>query len=79
MTTAWMWLDDYKLHGLTIDLENGTMRWHDAVGCHCADEEYFDQPITDYKQNGPPPMIGLIPEDIEQEITLTITAAGFTP
>jgi hypothetical protein len=70
--TTWMWLDGYDVRGVSFDLESGRLQWHDVVGCHCTDEEFLEQSLADYRQDGPPPAIGLVPADTAAEIEETL-------
>lgn len=76
LTTAWMWLAGDELRGLSLDLATASLRWHDAVGCHCADEEYEDQSLADYRQAGPPPWVGPLPADIASEVEAAVAYAA---
>jgi hypothetical protein len=71
--TTWMWLDGYDVRGVSFDLESGRLQWYDVVGCHCTDEEFLEQSLVAYSQNGPPPGIGLVPADTAAEIDNTIS------
>jgi hypothetical protein len=67
-----MWLDGYDVRGVSFDQESGRFQWYDVAGCHCTDEEFLEQNLADFRQDGPPPAIGLVPADIAAEIDETL-------
>ena len=71
--TTWMWLDGYEVRGVSFDLDSGRLQWYDVVGCHCTDEEFLDQTLAAYRQEGGPAGIGLVPEDVTAEIEKAIS------
>jgi hypothetical protein len=72
MNTAWMWLDGSDVRGLSIDLETQTLRWFDVVGWYCSDEDYIDQVPENYRQDGAPPYVGLLPAEVAAEIDIAL-------
>ncbi len=77
--TTWMWLDGYEVRGVSFDPASGRFQWYGLVGCHCTDEEFLDQSLVAYQQEGAPPGIGLVPADIAAEIETTIAYFLKTP
>jgi len=72
MTTSWTWLDNGEIRALNLDVAAGVLRWYDQIGCHCADDDYWPQTVSDFRQNGNPPLIGDLPEDVSAELGETL-------
>lgn len=68
LTTAWTWLDDEEIRGLSVDLDTGTLHWFDQIGCHCTDEDFLPQTTKSFRQYGCPPLIGDLPADVGIEL-----------
>jgi hypothetical protein len=53
--TAWMWVDEGSVYGLSIDVETRTLRWFVNAGCLCDhDDSTVDQSPADYLLRGVP-------------------------
>ena len=76
LTTAWTWLDNEEIRGLTLDVDTGTLRWYDQIGCHCTDEEFWPQSLAEFRQQGAPPLISELPADVAAELDEIIVLIG---
>ncbi len=76
LTTAWTWLDNEEIRGLTLDVDTGTLRWYDQIGCHCTDEEFWPQSLAEFRQQGTPPLISELPADVAAELDEIIVLIG---
>ena len=72
MTMAWNWLLDDEIRALVVDVDARALHWYDQIGCHCTDEDYLVQSLGDYQQDGPPPFIGPLPEDVAAELAVVL-------
>lgn len=53
--TAWMWVNEGNVYGLSIDLETRTLRWFVNAGCLCDhDDSTIDQRPADFLARGVP-------------------------
>ncbi|HSM57681.1 MAG TPA: hypothetical protein VK879_16125 [Candidatus Sulfomarinibacteraceae bacterium] len=66
--TAWMWLDNDQLRGLFLDVEAERLTWVWQAGCHCADEDEIVQSVETFYREGPPALMGSVPEDVVAQI-----------
>jgi hypothetical protein len=66
--TAWMWLSGADLRGLSLDRDEGTLAWIWQAGCHCADEDEIVQTAGEFLRDGPPSLMGPLPNDVAAEL-----------
>lgn len=71
-TTAWMWLDNGEVRGLSIDVDAKELWWQSRLGCHCGDEDAYVQPLDAYRQHGAPAVVGRLPDDIDEEVRAVV-------
>ena len=79
MTTAWNWLLDEDIPALIVDVDAGMLNWFDQVGCHCTDEDFLSQSLIDFQREGPPAMIGPLPEDVAEELAQSLRLIKQSP
>lgn len=70
--TAWMWLANEQLRGLFWEVEQGVLTWVWQAGCHCADEDEIVQSVEAFRNEGPPPLMEPIPDDVAAEIEAAV-------
>ena len=68
LTTSWTGLDDDEIRGLTVDIDSGSLRWYDQIGCHCTDEDFWLQTMQEFRQDGSPLLMGDLPGDVAAEL-----------
>lgn len=71
--TAWMWVENDTVFGVTLDVRRGQLLWQDQIGCHCAGEDDFRQSAESYRSHGAPPQFSPPPADIAAEIADALT------
>ncbi len=73
LTTSWMWPIDGGINALRIDVDRKLLKWSDAIGCACSDDDLsIAQTIAEFQTGGAPPNIQLIPDDVLEEINSTL-------
>lgn len=73
--TAWMWLSGDDLRGLSLDRDEGLLAWIWQAGCHCADEDEIVQTAGEFLRDGPPSLMGPLPEDVNHELRQVLAAS----
>ncbi len=77
LTTSWMWPIDDGINALRIDIDRKMMKWYDAIGCACSDDDLsIVQTIVEFQTSGAPNNIQLIPDDVLEEINSTLNTLG---
>ena len=73
LTTSWMWPVDDGINALRIDTDKKIMKWYDAIGCACSDDDLsIAQTVAEFQMSGAPSNIVVIPEDVMEEINGTL-------
>lgn len=67
-STSWIWVSGDGVLGLSIDPETAVLHWYEEIGCHCTDEDGFEQTVARYRQEGVPLMYRPLPDDIRAEV-----------
>lgn len=74
--TAWMWVDNEQLRGLFLDVEAQQLTWVWQAGCHCADEDELVQSVETFRHEGPPALMGPVPEDVLAQMRAAAQSAA---
>lgn len=73
LTTAWMWPVDDGINALRIDVDGKILKWYDAIGCACSDDDLsMAQTISEFQTNGAPNNVQFVPADVLDEINETL-------
>jgi hypothetical protein len=74
LPTAWMWAEEGRVYGLSIDLETAKLRWFVDAGCLCDyDDSYADQTPAQFAAVGVPGGVSIPAQDILAEIEQSAT------
>lgn len=63
---------------MALDVEEGLLHFYRHVGSLCGDDGGFaERTVEEYLRRGAPPVLGELPEDVEEELREALEAAGW--